>query len=106
LKEGEGSGVIWRLFSIARYLERDGGVYIELEAIGLSRDIPASLRWIVEPIVRRVSRGSLSTSLQQTENAVLLHVALSKRKAESGELTAGMAHEHTGTEELLAPRWK
>jgi len=93
LKEGEGSGVIWRLFSIARYIERDGGVYIELEAIGLSRDIPASLRWIVEPIVRRVSRGSLSTSLQQTENAVRLHVEFAKRKAASGELTAATVHD-------------
>ena len=102
LQEGEGSGVIWRLFSIARYLERDGGVYIELEAIGLSRDIPASLRWIVEPIVHRVSRGSLSTSLQQTESAVLLRVALAKRKAASGELTAQTVREHTGTGELRA----
>ena len=93
LQEGEGTGVIWRLFSIARYVERDGGVYIELEAIGLSRDIPASLRWIVEPIVRRVSQGSLSTSLQQTENAVLLHVEFTKRKTASGELTAETVHD-------------
>lgn len=70
LPEGEGHGIIWRLFSITRYLERDGGVYIEVEAIGLSRDIPASLRWIVEPIVRRVSQGSVLTSLQQTEHAL------------------------------------
>jgi len=72
LHEGEGIGIIWRLFSVARYSERDGGVYFEVEAIGLSRDIPASLRWLVEPMVRRVSRGSLSTSLRQTENAVRL----------------------------------
>jgi hypothetical protein len=45
-------------------------VYIELEAIALSRDIPAALRWAVEPIVRRVSRSSLDTSLQQTKDAV------------------------------------
>jgi len=70
LPEGEGKGIIWRLFSITRYAERDGGVYIEFEAIGLSRDVPASLRWIVEPIVRRTSRASLSTSLRQTETAV------------------------------------
>jgi hypothetical protein len=70
LQEGEGKGIIWRLFSVTRYVERDGGVYIELEAIGLSRDIPASLRWLVEPIVRRVSRESLSASLRQTANAV------------------------------------
>ncbi|MBZ5632238.1 MAG: hypothetical protein LAO55_03845 [Acidobacteriia bacterium] len=81
LHEGEGHGIIWRLFGITRYVERDGGVYIELEAIGLSRDIPASLRWLVEPIVRRVSRGSLLTSLQQTENAVRLRDELANSKA-------------------------
>lgn len=70
LREGEGNGFLWRLFSITRLEERDGGVYIELEAIALSRDIPTSLRWIVEPIVRRISRNSLTTSLKQTESAV------------------------------------
>jgi hypothetical protein len=102
LLAGEGSGVIWRLFSIARYLERDGGVYIEVEAIGLSRDIPASLRWLAEPIVRRVSRGSLSTSLRQTENAVLLRVELAKRNGASGALAAETAHENMGIAELQA----
>jgi hypothetical protein len=70
LPEGEGKGLIWRLFGITRYDERDGGVYVEFEAIGLSRDIPSSLRWLVDPIVRRVSRNSLSTSLKQTAQAV------------------------------------
>lgn len=70
LQEGEGSGVIWRLFSIARFEERDGGVYLEIEAIALSREIPATLRWIAEPIVRRVARNALFTSLAQTKSAV------------------------------------
>jgi hypothetical protein len=70
LAENEGSGLIWRLSSITRFEERDGGVYVELEAMALSRDIPVSLRWLVDPIVRRVSRESLTTSLQQTGSAV------------------------------------
>jgi len=70
LPENHGTGLILRLHSTARFEERDGGVYIEVEAIALSRDIPAALRWVVEPIVRRVSRASLATSLQQTEAAV------------------------------------
>jgi hypothetical protein len=45
-------------------------VYVELEAIALSRDIPGGLRWLVEPIVRRVSRSSLVVSLQETADAV------------------------------------
>jgi ABC-type transporter Mla MlaB component len=84
LPRGQGHGIIWRLFGFTRYAERDGGVYIELEAIGLSRDIPSSLRWMAEPIIRRVSRGSLLTTLQQTENAVRLYVDLANGKARSG----------------------
>ncbi len=70
IAENEGSGFIWRLSSITRFEERDGGVYVELEAIALSRDIPVSVRWLVDPIVRRVSRDALTTSLRQTGNAV------------------------------------
>jgi hypothetical protein len=66
LPEDEGSGLIWRLSSITRFEERDGGVYVELEALALSRDIPAAFRLFVTPIVRRVSKDSLATSLHQT----------------------------------------
>jgi hypothetical protein len=70
LPEDQGTGLIWRLFSVTRFEERDGGVYVEIEAIALSRDIPVSLRWLVEPIVRRVSKTSLLRSLEETRNAV------------------------------------
>jgi hypothetical protein len=65
-----GTGLIWRLSSITRLEERDGGVYAELEALALSRDIPGALRVFVTPIVRRVSRDSLATSLHQTKLAI------------------------------------
>lgn len=84
LREDEGNGFIWRLFSITRFEERDGGVYVELEAIALSRDIPISLRWIVEPIVRRISRTSLATSLRQTEDAVRGGVTLEACNTQGG----------------------
>jgi hypothetical protein len=70
LAEGEGEGYIWKLLSIARFEQRDGGVYIELEASALSRDIPVAARFLVEPIVRRLSRNSLLISLQQTQEAL------------------------------------
>ena len=70
LPEGEGTGLIWRLSSITRLEERDGGVYAELEAYALSRDIPAAFRLFVNPIVRRVSRASLAVSLHQTKVAI------------------------------------
>ena len=70
LEPDVGSGFIWRIYSGARFEERDGGVYVEIEAIVLSRDIPASFRPLVNPIVRRLSKGSVLTSLQQTQEAV------------------------------------
>ena len=70
LPSDRASGYIWRLYSIARYEQRDGGIYVEVEAIALSRDIPPVLRWIANPIVRRVSRNSMLISLQQTQEAV------------------------------------
>jgi hypothetical protein len=70
LPPGQGSGFIWGLHSIARYQQRDGGVYFELEAIALTRSIPLSLRWLVNPIVNHLSVNSLTTSLQQTRAAV------------------------------------
>ena len=68
--DGAGSGYIWRIASFTRLQQRDDGVYMEVEAIVLSRDIPAAFRWFVNPIVRRVSRNSLLISLQQTKDAV------------------------------------
>jgi hypothetical protein len=48
----------------------------------LSRPIPVTLHWVVDPIVRRVSRTTLETSLEQTRDATV-----SVAKAEAG-LTA------------------
>lgn len=71
LPEGEGSGFVWRVMSLVRLEERDGGVYLEVEALALSRDIPGAVRIFVEPIVRRVSHNSVLTSIQQTEQAAI-----------------------------------
>jgi hypothetical protein len=70
LADGEGNGFAWRLHSITRYEERDGGVYLEVEAIVLTRPIPGSLLWLVTPVVHRLSINSLMTTLRQTLDAV------------------------------------
>ncbi len=77
LPPDEGSGYVWRLFSLSRFEERDGGVYVEREVIALSRDISIALRWLVEPVVNRLSRNSLSNSLLQTRHAVLSNLEAS-----------------------------
>ena len=80
-----GNGYVWRLHSITRYEERDGGVYLEVEALALSRPIPGSLRWLVSPIVSRLSVNSLMTMLRQTRDAV---GSARSRNAQSAQCTA------------------
>ncbi len=65
-----GYGYLWRLNSYWRFQERDGGVYVECRAISLTRDIPRALRWIIEPIVRKLPRESLLKTLEATRRAV------------------------------------
>jgi len=69
LPAGAGDGYVWKLHSIARYEQREGGVNLEVEVIALSRDIPFGAHWLVTPIVNRVSISSLTTTLQQTRDA-------------------------------------
>lgn len=73
-----GRGLIWRLYSISRFEQRDGGVYVELEAVVLSRDVPGALRWLIDPIVRRTSKSSMRVSLEKTEVAVLERSRIAK----------------------------
>jgi hypothetical protein len=94
LAEDEGSGIIWRIHSITRFEQRDGGIYIEVEAMALSRDVPLSLRWMVDPIVRRVSRESLMISLRQTQDAVISSAGLVDRNASAGVGIRGMSAFH------------
>jgi len=70
IPEGEGLGYIWKLFSVARLEQRDGGVYVELEGMALSREIPRAARFFVDPMVRRVSRNSMLVSLRETREAL------------------------------------
>jgi len=68
LPEGEGHGFMWAMNSYWRFLERDGGVYIESESITLTRTIPFLLRWLVGPFVNDVPRQSLQSLLEITRN--------------------------------------
>jgi hypothetical protein len=83
LPPDEGSGYIWRVYSTSRFEQRDGGVYVELEVIALSRDIPGSVRWFINPMVRRVSRSALLTSLEKTRAAVATETASASRASDA-----------------------
>jgi hypothetical protein len=67
---GNDSGFLWRLNSYWRFLERDGGVYVQLEAISLTRDIPAGLGWLISPFVSSIPKESLAFTLTRTRDAL------------------------------------
>jgi hypothetical protein len=67
---GNDGGYLWRLHSYWRFLERDGGTYIQCETITLSRGIPFGLSWIVGPFVNSLPRETLAFTLQTTRKAL------------------------------------
>lgn len=67
----DGHGYLWRLYSYWRFEEKDGGVYVQLESIGLSRSVPVIFAWLVNPLLRSIPRGTLSSLLNATRIAVV-----------------------------------
>ena len=56
-------GFLWRLNTYWSYAERDGGLYLQIEAVSLTRSIPRGLGWLVQPWVERIPRDSLEFTL-------------------------------------------
>lgn len=71
LPPGEDQGFLWRLDSYWRFEEVGGGVYIQCEAISLTRDVPAGLGWVVKPFIKSIPAESLRFTLEATRRALL-----------------------------------
>jgi len=70
LPPGTGHGFLWRLNTYWRFQQRDGGTWIECQAISLTRDIPTGLGWLLEPLIRSLPRESLENTLRETAAAL------------------------------------
>jgi hypothetical protein len=68
--EGHDRGFVWKLNTFWRFEERDGGTYLECQAISLSRDIPTGLGWMVGSFVSSVPRESLTFTLTTARAAL------------------------------------
>lgn len=68
---GDDNGFMWRLNTYWHMEERDGGVYIQCEAVSLSRDIPTGFGWMIRPFVESVPKESLMFTLGRTREALL-----------------------------------
>ncbi len=70
LTPGDDHGLLWNLNTFWRFLQRDGGVWVECEAITLTRGIPMGLGWLITPIIRELPRESLTQTLEGTRRAI------------------------------------
>ncbi|HEY2499742.1 MAG TPA: hypothetical protein VGK24_21995 [Candidatus Angelobacter sp.] len=71
LPVGSGHGYLWRLNTYWRFQEKDGGVYLQCEALSLTRDMPIGLGWLIKPLVTSIPKQSLNHALGQTRNVIL-----------------------------------
>ena len=67
----DATGYLWRIYTLTRYEQGVEGVYLEQESVALSRPIPNSLSWVVEPVVRKLAKDLLKKSIVNTKQAVL-----------------------------------
>jgi hypothetical protein len=70
LDPNEEHGFLWRQNTYWTYEERDGGLYMQMESVSLTRSIPTGLGWAVRPFVESVPRDSLEFTLRSTCNAL------------------------------------
>jgi hypothetical protein len=79
LNAQEEHGFLWRLNTYWSYEERDGGLYLQIEAVSLTRSIPAGLGWAVRPYVESIPRESLEFTLRSACNALRKPVSTATR---------------------------
>ncbi|MGO9317232.1 MAG: hypothetical protein ACLPXT_06575 [Terracidiphilus sp.] len=70
LSSSEEHGFLWRLYTYWSCEERDGGLYMQIESVSLTRSIPTGLGWAIGPFVESVPRESLEFTLRSTGNAL------------------------------------
>jgi len=71
LPPGTGEGFLWKLNSYWRFMERDGGTWVECQAISLTRDVPTGLGWLIEPIIRNLPKESLVNTLAAARKSLV-----------------------------------
>jgi hypothetical protein len=70
LGASEEHGFLWRLNTYWSWEERDGGLYMQVETVSLTRSIPVGLGWAIGPFVESVPRESLEFTLRSVCNVL------------------------------------
>ena len=66
----EEHGFLWRMNTYWSWEERDGGLYVQIESVTLTRGIPVGLGWAVRPFVESIPRESLEFTLKAARSRV------------------------------------
>ncbi len=66
---GHDDGFLWALNSYWRIEQADGGVYLQLEAVSLSRDLPFGLFWL-KGFLQKFPKDSMEATLRGTKRGV------------------------------------
>jgi len=64
LSPQEDHGFLWRMNTYWTWEERDGGLYIRVESVSLTRSVPVGLGWAVKPFIESIPRESLDFTLR------------------------------------------
>jgi hypothetical protein len=70
LSADEEHGFLWRLNTYWSYEERDGGLYLQIEAVSLTRSVPRGLGWAIAPYVQSIPRESMEFTLRSACDAL------------------------------------
>jgi hypothetical protein len=63
-------GFMWRLNTYWSWEERDGGLYMQIETVSLTRSVPTGLGWAIGPFINSIPRESIEFTLRSTANAL------------------------------------
>jgi hypothetical protein len=70
LSVGNDHGYMWRLNLYTRYLEKDNGVYVQIEFVALSRDAPGIVAWLANPYIRSIPTAYLTNYMRTTQRVL------------------------------------
>jgi hypothetical protein len=79
LSNADDHGFLWRINAYWRFEQTPRGVFVQCEAISLTRDIPVGLGWLLEPLVQQVPKDSLEFTLGATRKAVLARASVAAK---------------------------
>lgn len=101
LPVGNDHGYMWRLNLYTRYIEKDNGVYVEIEFVALSRSVPWMFALLVNPYLRSIPHDYLTNSIHATQRALSPNVRSDTRsRLHLADVKSGLRFMPTSTQYL------